>query len=617
MRSPRIPGLTFLLLAPVFLPTVTSAQSSPAANFVDSKSAEPAMASLKICLRLPDESAFLGSATVRVLPEQGDELLGMATDAPGEFLFSGVTSGVYQIFIAAAGFQTLGLQTKIDGGHRVKSLFVPMKPAMATTVASTRTPTVTAPSAPTAAPAAATSGGSSVELRFDTADPSPSAPPIEASAKASGPSAEPATKDVISIPVSADPAPSTPVASAPTKEPGPSSSESADKDPIPAPDPAPAAAPSAGIAPGKKPGMPDPWQPHLIESSVPPVDPSITCPTEQILRGVQARMKEFVGTLEKFTATENLEHYSVDHSGKSNKDPERRTFAYVVDVKQNRWGTILLDEFRNGNTDADIFPAHTATRGSPAMALIFHPALAGGFEFRCEGMGQYEGRAAWQVHFVQRPDKPIQIRSYTVDGRTFPVALEGRVWLDPGNDQVLRLESELAKPIPEIGLTHEHFNIDYKPVEFHSTGQMVWLPQVAELYVERKNRRYFRRHSFTDFRLFNVDAAQNIQTPAESFSFTNSSDHDIPGELTVARREGMTGDPVVLRFVVPAHGKIFKLVGPGKDINLPVTAVGAATFVHEADPAVITVDTHLVKGASLDVVAQTKVAPPPTSSSQP
>ena len=233
-------------------------------------------------------------------------------------------------------------------------------------------------------------------------------------------------------------------------------------------------------------------------------------------------MSEFVDTLEKFTATEKLEHYSVDRSG-ARKSPETRSFAYVATVSQNSRGTFLLEEFRDGSNDAEQFPAHTATRGSPAMALIFHPVLADGFEFRCEGLGQFDGREAWLVHFVQRPDRPIQIRSYSVGGRSFPLALEGRVWVDPGNNQVLRLESELVKPIPEIGLAHEHFAIEYKPVDFHSTGQQLWLPQMAELYVERKGKRFYRRHTFSDFRLFNVDAAQSIQTPGESFSFTNTS----------------------------------------------------------------------------------------------
>lgn len=510
------------------------------------------MASLKICLRLEDETPFMGNAEVRVLPEQGNELLGMAGDAAGEYLFSGITSGTYSILIRAAGYPGLQLSTHLDGGARQKMLFVPMRQNAAPPESPKgQTVDLLLDAQPGAAPANATSGGNSLLSSKDAAAAKEAPPPAAGSE--------------------------------------------------------PAAAKEAAEPPSAANGDPNYWSPHELEEVVPAVDPAVACPQDALLHGVGLRMKEFVDTLEKFTATEKLEHFTVDRNG-VRKSPETRSFAYVVSVKQNLYGTFLLEEFRDGNTDPHLFPAATATRGSPAMALIFHPALADGFDFRCEGMGQYQGRQVWQVHFVQRPDHPIQIRSYTVDGRSYGVSLEGRVWVDPGNDQVLRLESELVQPLEQIGLTREHFTIDYKPVQFHSTGQQLWLPQQAELFVERKGKRFYRRHVYSDFRLFNVDAAQNIRPPGESFSFTNTSDRDVSGELTVARRDGLTGDPVILRFVVPAHGKVFKIVGPGKDVNMPVAEVGAATFVHEGEASAVKVDSHLLKESSLDIVPQTKLS---------
>ena len=535
MRSLRL--FFLLLLAAVWLSAALSlvAQTLPAVPPTQAD-LSPGMATLKVCLRLPDESPFLGVAAVRVMPTAGNELLGIQGDSPGEFLFSGVTSGIYDVFVSAPGYQPISLSTQIESGPRLKNLFVPMSPKSA-----------------------------------------PQQTILVAKAETPEPVATPETSG------------------------GPHASATAVSEP---------ASFVADSTPAAGPAGPNYWSPHELEETVPPVDPGIACPTDKLVQGVGQRMTEFVTTLEKFTATEKLDHYTIDRTG-NRKNHESRTFAYVVSVKQNPWGTILLDEFRNGTTDADLFPAHTASRGSPAMALIFHPNLSGGFDFRCEGMGQLQGREAWQMHFVQKPDKPIQIRSYSVDGRSYGVALEGRVWIDPGTDQVLRLETELVKPVPEIELTREHFAIDYQPVEFHSTSQKVWLPQVAELYVERRGRRFYRRHTYSEFMLFNVDAAQNIRTPGESFSFVNSTPRDISGELTVSLRDGLSGDPVILHFTVPAHGTIYKIVGPGKDIDLPPTAVGSATFVHDGDVDAIKVDTHLTRGASLDVVAHSPAQPKP------
>ena len=533
--------------------TNLSAQTSPATALLDS-SPPVGQATLKICLRLEDETPFLGAATVRVAPEQGNELLGMPADGPGEYLFSGVTSGQYAAFVSAPGYAPLNVSFKIADGPRQKSLFVPMKPKLS--------------------PASQ----DRIELL-------PQPAPVDVAAKN------------VTPPADADSSP----------EPAPVPSPAPAKD-IPA---ASSLLPAKEVlsSPRTKSGR-DFWASHELEESVPVVDPTVSCPSEDVLRGAGARMTEFVQTLERFTAVEKLEHFPIDRNG-VRKSPETRSFAYVVSVTQNSIGTFLLDEFRDGRVDAEQFPAHTASRGSPAMALIFHPNLAADFEFRCEGLGQWAGREAWQVHFVQRPDHPIRIRSYSVGGHSAGLPLQGRVWIDPGSYQVLRLESELVKPLPEIALTLEHFTIEYQPVRFQSTGQQLWLPQTAEIYVERKNRRFYRRHIFSDFRLFNVDTSQKIRTPSESFSFTNTSDRDISGELTVERNNSETALPVTLRFVVPAHYVIFKIVGPGKDINIPPSTVASATFTHEGEPAAIKVDTRLARETAVDVVPQTSVTPHP------
>ena len=352
------------------------------------------------------------------------------------------------------------------------------------------------------------------------------------------------------------------------------------------------------------------WKLHELEDNIPKVDASVPCPMQDILYGAGRRMTEFVETLEKFTATEYVEHYAVDQLGER-KGPEKRKFDYVVVVTQMKDGKFVIDEFRNGGTDPEQFPAHIATQGLPALALIFHPALASDFDFRCEGLGQWGGQELWQLHFAQRADRSVRIRSYYIAGRLFPIYLEGRVWIDPGNHQVVRMESELAKLVPEIELKGEHVIIEYRPIKFLSTGQQIWLPHKAEVYAERQQRRYFRQHTFTDFRLFNVETSQTVKPPAGSYSFTNASDSDVFGELTVAPGAESSLKPVTLRFTIPAHTKLFKVVGPGKDVNLPSAIVASATFTHSGKEGSIKVEVFLAKETVLDVIPETQLPEKP------
>src|SRR2546429_4572717 len=70
--------------------------------------------------------------------------------------------------------------------------------------------------------------------------------------------------------------------------------------------------------------------------------------------------------MEKFTATELVEHYAIDKSGER-KGPDKRKFEYVVVVRRDRTGAFWLEEYRNGSTDHEQFPAHLATLGLPAI----------------------------------------------------------------------------------------------------------------------------------------------------------------------------------------------------------------------------------------------------------
>jgi len=452
--------------------------------------------SLRISLRLQDESPFVGQATVRVTGREGREVSGMM-ESDGEMVFAEMPPGTYAIETSAPGFATVQENIEIEPDHRLQTRFVIMRP-QPLAVREAQTPTAE---------------------------------------RSSNTSAEPNS-----------------------------------------------------------------WKPSDLDKAVPYVDPNVECPLPQILSKTGRRMKEFISDLEKFTARERVEHSVIDAAGVRHS-PTVRDFNYVVMVSTNSNGVFLLDEYRNGSVDPEQFPAHIATQGMPAIALLFHPLLASDFEFRCEGLGEWEKRSAWQVHFVQRPDRPGRLIAYAAGGRYSSLALKGRAWIDPGNFQVRRLEAELVQPLKEMALTEEHIVITYQPVQFHTQVKQLWLPNTIELYVERQGRRYYRRHTLSDFQLFTVDTTQNIQLAKESYGFTNESDRDIAGVLTVTPIPGARLKPISVSFTIPARGKIVKLVGPGKDIAMPVDSVRSATFAHNGPPDAVRVDAHLSKESTLDVVS--------------
>ena len=456
---------------------------------------------VRVCLRLQDESPYLGPANVRIVRSEGTEIHGK-TEAQGEMSFPDLEPGTYTLETKAPGFLQVQQELRVEAGHRLLTRFVIMQ-----------------------------------------------AKPFQE-----------------------------PILQAPTPQ-GPLDS-------------------SFSVVPQTQVS----WMPAGVDDEQPWVDKEETCPLADVLKGAGYRMTQFVEDLEKFTAKERVEHQVIDLSG-SRHSPDTRDFNYVVMVSRTSRGVFLLDEYRNGSSDPEQFPAHIATQGMPAIALLFHPILATDFTFACEGLGGWEGRSAWQIHFVQRPDRPGRILSYATGGRYSSLPLKGRAWIDPGTLQVLRIETELVRPLAEVDLTVDHVAISYQPVQFTGREEKLWLPKTVDLYVERRGRRYYRRHTYKDFRLFTVETTQNIQLAKESYGFTNESDHDVRGVLTVIPVTGAKFESVSLSFTIPANSSVHKLVGPGKDVGIPAAAVESATFSHDGAQNSVRVDAHLSKESTLDVIS--------------
>jgi Carboxypeptidase regulatory-like domain len=349
------------------------------------------------------------------------------------------------------------------------------------------------------------------------------------------------------------------------------------------------------------------WVPPGVDASKPDVALGVSCDLPAVLAGVSERTKEFVANLQKFSATEHVDHYAIDFNG-HRLPSQSRTFEYIAVINNVDNGLFSLDEYLNGSLDRSRFPGGIATEGVPAVALLFHPMLAADYDFKCEGLGNRKGRPAWQVYFIQREDRPSRIGGYRTLSGFYPFDLKGRAWIDAATYQILGLESELVKPIPAAGLKKQMEIINYGSVSFHSHKQQLWLPQSVEVYFDGRERRFYRTLSFSDFKIFTVDADQSIHAPKESYCFTNTSDHDVAGVLVVSSASGISLKSVSIRFTIPPGGSIYKVVGPGKDISMPVDEVGSATFTHNGPADSIKADAYLVKESTLDVIADSPIS---------
>lgn len=264
--------------------------------------------------------------------------------------------------------------------------------------------------------------------------------------------------------------------------------------------------------------VPSSWLPADLDEAVPPVDHSPSCNLPEVLQKAGERIKELVTNVDKFTATETVTHESFSKWGFASP-AKKFKFNYVVSMSELRPGLLNVEEYRDGDSGlGGGFPDGIATRGLPALVLIFHPYYADSFEMTCEGLGHRNHGPAWQIYFRQRLDRPNMIRVHRLgtSGPAYSSPLKGRAWISADSFQVVRLETALIAPVPEIRLVTDRSTIEYGPVHFQTQGLDMWLPQSAEIYYDWIGRRSHRLHRFDNYLLFSVDDKQRISVPTIS-----------------------------------------------------------------------------------------------------
>jgi hypothetical protein len=215
-----------------------------------------------------------------------------------------------------------------------------------------------------------------------------------------------------------------------------------------------------------------------------------------------------IKSLHKFSANERIELTDTDKNGKR-RLLNTEEVTYVVQIAQNSSGYPSVEEYRSGTTGKP--PAAVIDSGIAASALIFHPTLIGNFDFRCEGLTQLRDSPAWQLHFEESAAPNKSFSEIEVRHSVYPLRLKGRAWIAKNNDEILRIETDLLIPIPQIDLQMEHTVIDYAPVEFPKRQARLWLPQDTAVYLAYRGHRYETTHQFSQFKLFSVDSAESIK----------------------------------------------------------------------------------------------------------
>ena len=191
------------------------------------------------------------------------------------------------------------------------------------------------------------------------------------------------------------------------------------------------------------------WQPPGIDQVKVALASGVACPSEKVAEETGKHVGELANDVARFSAIEDLFHQNLDLFGIPIRT-ETRKYNYVASISEPEPGFLAVDESRADKIELEGYPDKIASTGFAALALVFHPHMRDNFDMKCEGLGDWHGQASWIVYFKQRDDKPNRMHSYKVGRLVYPVKLKGRAWITADKFQIVRIESEMVRPMPEI-----------------------------------------------------------------------------------------------------------------------------------------------------------------------
>jgi hypothetical protein len=184
-------------------------------------------------------------------------------------------------------------------------------------------------------------------------------------------------------------------------------------------------------------------------------------------------------------------------------------FNYLVVPRTE--GSQLMGEYR---TDAKGVPIDYRSLGHAQTVLTygfttvplqhFHPLNQMASRFRYFGRQMIERRETDVVGFVEVPGKYPRPTEWRHGNSVVPLFIQGLAWIDSTTYQVLRIQTYLLAPPPDLGLESAVTRIEFSAVQLREASAF-WLPTkvVVDIWFNRRHLRSIHRYS--NFKVFRVE----------------------------------------------------------------------------------------------------------------
>jgi len=233
-----------------------------------------------------------------------------------------------------------------------------------------------------------------------------------------------------------------------------------------------------------------------------------------ILRDAGENVESFLQNFPNTMSSEQIHQERIGKDGKI-KSSLDQSLQYLFLARSEKLG-MALEEYRTDSRGdptglRGLESGFMLTSGFASASLLFHPAYQSGASFRYLGRQLMGGHHCHVVGFAQRPETAQIIERFSADGTRALVLLQGLAWIEEESHRIVRLRTDLLKPLSSIRLQRQTTEIQYAQVQFKELASAMWLPREVAVTVEWKGRTFHNLHRYSEFKLFHVETREKVK----------------------------------------------------------------------------------------------------------
>jgi hypothetical protein len=191
------------------------------------------------------------------------------------------------------------------------------------------------------------------------------------------------------------------------------------------------------------------------------------------------------------------------------KGQARQEFDYLILAHPGR-EAVSLEEYRSEETDRPKKRAaaqdYPLTQGFITIWVRFYPANQPQSSFRYLGEQKVSGEKTWVIAFAEKPEAAKFPGKIQLEGSEFSVFYQGVAWIDETTFRIVRIHTDLLKPLPEARLQALSTTVDFGAAHITESNSIFWLPRSATVRLDWDRRVFENVHKYSGYRLYKAKA---------------------------------------------------------------------------------------------------------------